>query len=44
MKLDVVMPICNHSIHQAEARRLWVQSQPGLHSETLSQILLPTES
>jgi hypothetical protein len=22
MKLDVVMPICNHSIHQAEARRL----------------------
>jgi hypothetical protein len=33
----VVVHICDTSAEETEAQRLWVQGQPGLYSETLSQ-------
>jgi hypothetical protein len=41
LQLGVVVHTCNPSTREAEAGRVRVQGQPGLHIETLSQNLPP---
>jgi hypothetical protein len=37
IELGMVVHTCNLSIQEAEAGGSWVQGQPGLHNEPLSQ-------